>query len=152
TDSNRASDSSRQTDSNRASDDSRRTDSNRVSDNSRTESNHASESLVDAHILTDSNRASDESRRTDSNRASDDSHRTDSNRVSDNSRTESNHASESLVDAHIQTTHRNTDQSRIIDDECDDVVDARNRDARETRDNSRCDDCTPEVWNAGGVL
>ncbi|SJL03406.1 uncharacterized protein ARMOST_06760 [Armillaria ostoyae] len=178
TESNRASDGSHQTDSNRGSDESRRTDSNRGSDNSRSESNRASDSLVDARILTDSNR-SDESRHSDSNRASDSLVNADilidSNRASDNSRsesnrasdsrvdarvltsnranddsrhTDSNRASDSLVNADILTTHRNTDQSRITDD----VVDARNRDARETRDNSRCDDCTPEVWHAGGVL
>ncbi|PBK65859.1 hypothetical protein ARMSODRAFT_1006344 [Armillaria solidipes] len=198
TESNRASDGSRQTDSNRGSDESRRTDSNRGSDNSRSESNRASDSLVDARILTDSNRsnenphtdsnrasdsrvdarvltsnrANDDSRHTDSNRASDsfvnadiltDSNRASnnlvdarvltSNRANDDSRhTDSNRASDSLVNADILTTHRNTDQSRITDDDCDDVVDARNRDARETRDNSRCDDCTPEVWHVGGVL
>ncbi|PBK99087.1 hypothetical protein ARMGADRAFT_489536 [Armillaria gallica] len=141
TDTNRANDGPRQTDTNRASDGPRQTDTNRASDNSRTDSDRAR--LVDARVLVDSNRASDESRRTDTNRASDDSRRTDSNRASDESRrTESIHASESLVDAHrdIQTTHRN------IDD------DARNRDARETRDNSRCDDCKSEFWHEGGVL
>ncbi|KAK0444881.1 hypothetical protein EV421DRAFT_2018600 [Armillaria borealis] len=182
TDSNRGSDESRRTDSNRGSDNSRSesnrasdsrvdarilTDSNRSDESRHSDSNRASDSLVNADILTDSNRASDESRRTDSNHASDNS-RTESNRASDSlvdarvltsnranddsRHTDSSHASDSLVNADILTTHRNTDQSRITDDDCDDVVDARNRDARETRDNSRCDDCTPEVRHAGGVL
>ncbi|KAK0488660.1 hypothetical protein IW261DRAFT_364618 [Armillaria novae-zelandiae] len=153
--SNRSSEESRPANSNHSSEESRPAGSNHSSEESRPAgSNHSSEESRPAG----SNRSSEESRPANSNYSSEESRPAGSNHSSEESRrpasdrsalvdvdvndatsrhTDSNRASGRVVDAHIQTTHHNVDQSHIIDDD-----DARNRD---TRDNSRCDDCTSEL-------